>query len=98
MSAHDRLDVPVSFAPHETLARDLIRERTIGRTRSGLADVRRGSDPRTVRAARRPRAASLLRRWADRLDPRPVDEVVHRVEREPRPWAPVRRPAAHRHS
>ncbi|MEO7753805.1 MAG: hypothetical protein ABIS35_10355 [Terracoccus sp.] len=92
---------PVSLAPHEALARAVIRERTVGHGRGSRAETRRATGERSAsasRSARHPRAAGLLRRWADRLDPRPVEPTTHRVEREPRPWAPVRRPASHRHS
>ncbi len=105
MSAHPHLDARLSLAPHEALARDLIRERTVGHVghvgHAGHAAGRRGRRVRPERPARLPRAADLLRRWADRLDPvtrRPAGQVVHRVEHEPRPWAPARRHAPHHHT
>ena len=87
-----------SLTSQEALARDLIGERVVARHHA----------PKAQRGFRRhTRAALLLRRLAERLDPsaqpRPATQPEpHPVptphEGSPRPWSAAPRRAPHRHS
>ncbi|WP_374970805.1 hypothetical protein [Terrabacter sp. BE26] len=89
----------VSLTPQEALARDLIGERVAARHHAPKA---RGGSRRHTRAA------LLLRRLAERLDPsaQPAGPAAqpqpHRVPAShagsPRPWSAAPRRASHRHS
>jgi hypothetical protein len=75
----------MTLSPQEALARDLIVQRSAARHHA----------PRRV--TRHVRAALLLRRLAERLDPAAAP-AVHADRTAPRPWTAEPRRAPHRHS
>ncbi|WP_076262802.1 hypothetical protein [Intrasporangium flavum] len=78
----------MTLSPQEALARDLIVQRSAARHHA----------PRRV--TRHVRAALLLRRLAERLDPPAATcaPEVHADRTAPRPWTAEPRRAPHRHS
>ena len=84
----------MTLSPQEALARDLIVQRSAARHHA----------PRRV--TRHVRAALLLRRLAERLDPDAghdesagsATRTLHADRSAPRPWAAEPRRAPHRHS
>ena len=81
----------MTLSPQEALARDLIVQRSAARHHA----------PRRV--TRHVRAALLLRRLAERLDPAARHDAesvrtLHADRTAPRPWAAEPRRAPHRHS